>query len=316
MQNVEVVPYNKSWADIFESLVQSISQVLGKNCLTVHHIGSTAVPGLIAKPVIDIIVVVKDILNIVSDLEKSGYMYKGEINIPFRYYFTKKSDSIKIHLHVYEEGNSEIHLNLLFRDYLRKSPQLCEEYAALKKNLVNQKSSCKKGNLRFSNYTLGKDIFIKKVLEQSGFNEFCIRFCTHHDEWEIYHRIRKEQLFDLAGIQYDPKHPDITDPNHFHFVFYKGTKIIGAAHLEFLSLNEAALRSFAIDASCQNQGFGGEFLILIEKWLKSKGKIILRLHANKKALPFYKRLGYEEMIFHDLNRVSMAAMTIDMGKRL
>lgn len=315
MKNIEIAPYNENWPDMFESQAQSIKQALGENCIAIHHVGSTSVPGLIAKPVIDIIVVVKDIAVIVPAFEGLGYKYRGEVNIPFRSYFKKESDLIKIHLHAYEEGNPEIQLNLLFRDYLREFSEAREEYAALKVNLVKQKLSHEKDGSRFSGYTLGKDGFIKKILEQAGFNDFCIRFCTHHDEWEAYHRIRKEQIFDLNEVQYDPNHPTITDPNHFHFVLYKGTKVIGAAHLEFLALNEAALRPFAIDAPYQNQGIGAKFLLLLEKWLKSKGKTILRLHANKRAQPFYERQGYEVMPFDDY-KPSLSSRTVDMGKWL
>lgn len=316
MNKIKVVPYDENWPGMFESQVQSIAQVLGENYVAIHHVGSTAVPGLIAKPVIDMIVVVKDITAVVPNLEKLGYKYKGEINIPFRRYFTKESDLIKIHLHAYEKGNPEIQLNLLFRDYLRGSPEAREEYATLKVNLVEQKPAHEKNNSSFSGYTLGKDAFIKKIIEQAGFDDLCIKFCTHHEEWEAYHRIRKDQIFDLMKVQYDPNHPTITDSNHFHFVLYKGVKIIGVAHLEFLSLTEAALRPFAIDVPYQNQGVGAKFLVLLENWLKLKDKTILRLHANAKAKSFYERLGYEVMPFHEDNPAVSVIKTIDMGKWL
>lgn len=315
MKSIEIVAYNENWPGMFEKEASFLKQVMGDNCIAIHHIGSTSVPRLIAKPIIDIIMVVKKITEIAPALEKLEYKSKGELNIPFRQYSTKESDLVKFHLHVYEEENPEIQLNLLFRNYLRNSSAAREEYTTLKVDLLNQKLSHEKGNSRFSGYTLGKDAFIKKVLEQAGFSDFCIRFCTHHAEWEAYHRIRKEQIFDLTKIQYDPHHPTITDPDHFHFVLYKGTKIIGVAHLEFLAVNEAALRPFAIDAPYQNQGIGTKFLVLLEKWLKLRGKTVIRLHANKRAQTFYERSGYKVMTFHGY-KPSLSSSTIDMGKEL
>ena len=89
-------------------------------------------PGLSAKPVIDMIGVVKNPEKAIQPLESLGFKYKGEYNIPMRLYFNR-SEGINTNLHVYEEGHPEIELNLLFRDYLREHPEAREEYAKLKK---------------------------------------------------------------------------------------------------------------------------------------------------------------------------------------
>src|SRR5579872_2938376 len=117
-KKIVVVPYNPDWPKIFEDEALKIKKALGANCLAVHHIGSTSVPGLSAKPVIDMIGVVKTPEEAIKPLEYLGFKYKGEYNIPMRYYFNR-SEGVDTNLHVYAEGHPEIELNLLFRDYLR-----------------------------------------------------------------------------------------------------------------------------------------------------------------------------------------------------
>ena len=87
---IEVVTYKNEWASMFKTEAQLIKQALGDNCLTVHHIGSTAVPGLAAKPIIDISPVVKSIQQVDQDtasMEQLGYEAKGEFGVLFRRYF-------------------------------------------------------------------------------------------------------------------------------------------------------------------------------------------------------------------------------------
>lgn len=285
MSKVEIVSYQESWPAVFEREACSLKAIMGENGVAIHHVGSTAIPGLLAKPIIDILMVVKKANGVVHTLENLGYTYKGELNIPFRQYFTKTSNPVKFHLHVYEEGHPEIQLNLLFRDYLRHSPIACQEYAILKTELLENEQSHKKNNSRFTGYTLGKASFINRILEQAGFDAFGIKFCAHWEEWDVYHRLRKEQRPDLEIAQDDCSDTSFftSSENHFHFVFYKGIKIIGAAHLDLsapslaIHENNASLRFLAIDISYQGQGLEVKFLTLLEKWLHYKNKPRLML---------------------------------------
>ncbi len=313
-KHIEVVPYNPDWTHQFEDEAALIKQTLGEHCIVVHHIGSTSIPGLRAKNILDILCVV-DALPEVIALEQAGYTYKGEYNIPLRAYFSKSAGNIKVNLHVVESDHGFIALNLSFRDYLRSHEEAREEYALLKETLLQDPASFERLEKRFTGYNLGKDEFIKGILDKAGFEGLTMNFCMHHREWEAYHRIRKEQIFALSDIQYDHNHPTITDPKHYHFVLYQGTTIIGVAHIEFLSDEDCALRPFAIDTPHQNQGFGALFLSIIEKWLKYRGKKIIRLHANPPAISFYKRLGYVFMPFQD-HGPSIFEANVDMGKML
>lgn len=308
---VEVVVYNPKWPEMFEQESNSLKTVLGHNLIGIYHIGSTSVPGLAAKPKIDILAVVKD-LHAVNQL---GYKFRGEFNIPFHSCYTKRSADADVNLHIFEENNPEIELNLLFRDFLRGNAEACAEYAALKFQLLEDESSHQKNDSIFVGYTLGKNNFIQKILKQVRFDGLCIRFVTHYMEWEEYHRIRKEQIFDRMKVEYDPNHPCIKDPQNRHFVLYKGADIVGTAHTEFLSLSDAALRPFAIDFPYQSHGLGSKYLAMIEKWIKSQGRSYLRLNANPEAINFYQRLGYSVMEFKDHHK-KINYEIIPMGKKL
>src|SRR5580698_1970268 len=87
-RTIEVVPYNPEWPQMFEAEAALIKKALGDNCIAIHHIGSTSIPGLSAKPIIDILPVVKDILKVdAKPIEALGYQAKGENGMAFRRYF-------------------------------------------------------------------------------------------------------------------------------------------------------------------------------------------------------------------------------------
>lgn len=314
-RRIEVVPYDSNWPRLFEEESAKIKKALGDNCIVVHHVGSTAVPGLCAKPKIDIILVAKNIALIGQDLEKLGYESRGEFNIPFRLGFSKRGALLNANLHVYEEENPEINLNLLFRDYLRNFPEALEEYANLKLNLVAQDSLHEKKNSLFSGYNLGKDAFIKKVLNKAGFHGLCMRLCTHYDEWEVARTFRQKYFFDKVPVV-DPYTWTFDHKDHLHLVFYQGTEIIGYAHIQLWKEQRAALRIIVIDERLRDQGHGGYFFKLCERWLKQKGFKTLQTQASSEAYPFYCKHGYTEMPFNDPDGYEGDPQDIDVGKVL
>lgn len=310
---LKLVPYNHKWPEIFNNEAKNLKALLGNNLLEVHHIGSTSIANIYSKDKIDILIVVKDLKKIPA----FGYQYRGEFNIPFHSCYIKREGEQSINLHAFEEGNPEIKLNLLFRDFLRNNASYRQKYEALKLKLVDEEVNHQKNNSIFTGYNLGKNEFIQKILNLAGFDELCLKYCTHYAEWENYHRIRVEEIFTLLDIEYDYNHSSLKDFNHKHFVLYKGSQIIGVACIEFLSLSDVALRTFAIDKAHQNQGFGSKFLSMIEKWVKCNGRNVIRLNAKPKAITFYQRLGYNLIEFKDYTReVKHGYHTIAMGKIL
>lgn len=266
---VEVVPYNPNWPLEFDQEAKKIGHALGEICVEIHHVGSTSVPGLAAKPRIDIIAVLSDTSNAIEKLEGIGYKYKGEFNIPFHLGFTKRTTP-QVNLHVYEVGNPEIELNLLFRDYLRTHPKDRDVYQSLKFKLVKEKSAHVKTNSLFRGYTLGKDEFIKRILETTGFQRICLRFACHHQEWETIKELRQKYFYDQLGIK-DPYDWTAENKKDIHFILYKGIKIIGYSHVELLQGNKAKQGIFIIENEYLSKEIENEFMERCALWFKKQG---------------------------------------------
>ncbi len=313
-KHIVVLPYNPDWPKIFEAESQKIKNVLGDNCIAVHHVGSTSVPGLSAKPVIDMILVIKDPEKVTQQLESLGFKSKGEYNIPMRLYFNR-SKGIDTNLHVYEDSHPEIELNLLFRDYLRDHPEMREEYASLKENLLKDSASFEKKNSMFTGYNLGKDAFIRKVLKAANFNRIRIMKCIHYVEWETAKRLRNKYFFDPLSIS-DPYTWTFDHPEHVHFILYQGVEIIGYAHIQFWPDQRAALRIIVIDDDYRQHGLGSQFLQLCEQWLKKQGIKTIHDEARPNVVSFYRKNGYTEMPFEDPSGEPPSSQDIAMGKNL
>lgn len=136
-RRVEVVPYHSEWKDLFEKEKQLLATIFQPHVVDIHHIGSTSVPGLSAKPIIDILLAADKLAEVdqaTPQIEDVGYEAKGENGIPGRRYFQKSDENgiRKVHLHAYEKGNPELHRHLVFRDYLREHPEEANRYAEVK----------------------------------------------------------------------------------------------------------------------------------------------------------------------------------------
>ena len=158
-QHVIVTAYNPEWKEMFEAEALLIQDILGDNCVAVHHIGSTAVKGLKAKPIIDIMPVVKRIETIDNKwFEQIGYEALGEFGIPGRRYFRKGGQERTHQMHIFEQTNTgEIDRHLAMRDYLRCSKKAADAYGELKSKLAIQYPYDIEG------YCDGKDEFVKSL---------------------------------------------------------------------------------------------------------------------------------------------------------
>jgi GrpB-like predicted nucleotidyltransferase (UPF0157 family) len=140
-----LVEHDPAWKNMYSREAQQIKNLLSDELLEIYHIGSTAVPGLIAKPIVDILCVVKD-LEALDALQKAvvvhGYEWKGEYGIPGRRFITKPNpnrsndqlDNIA-HIHCFAQNSLHIQRHLDFRNYLIKHPECVQRYADLKKKL-------------------------------------------------------------------------------------------------------------------------------------------------------------------------------------
>ena len=105
-KKINVVPYDSNWPNIFQAYSNELKEILKENYLEIYHIGSTSVPGLCAKPVIDIMCVVQDLKQAKETLIQAGYESKGEFNLPLRLFFEKKQPN-HVHVHAVLKNNSQ-----------------------------------------------------------------------------------------------------------------------------------------------------------------------------------------------------------------
>ena len=160
---VRLVPYDKAWDTFFEETKAKLSPIFGTNLIEFEHIGSTSisVPGIVAKPILDVNITVRDISAIpVQAMEQRGYIYKGEFGIPGRFFFVKyiEGDIALHHVHCYPDGHQNHLDNITFRDYLRSHPESVLEYGELKQRLASVFP------VNRANYTAAKSDFVRKVL--------------------------------------------------------------------------------------------------------------------------------------------------------
>ncbi|MRH41895.1 GrpB family protein [Aquibacillus halophilus] len=160
MRYVEVVPPNNNWSLLFNKEAEQIRLILQEEVHDIYHIGSTAIPNMSAKPVIDILVNVMNISNIDDynqQFEKLDYIGMGENGIKDRRFFMKGRENRTHHIHIFQQGNKEIKRHLAFRDYLISHPKEAEKYRKLKEELAKQFPN------NMKNYIEGKDSFIKNI---------------------------------------------------------------------------------------------------------------------------------------------------------
>jgi GrpB-like predicted nucleotidyltransferase (UPF0157 family) len=159
---ITVVDYDPSWPAMFEALREGISKVLGDRALAIEHVGSTAVSGLAAKPIIDLDVLVRvsDLPAAISALETIGYRHRGNLGIQGREAFHWPSGTKRHHLYLCPENSVAFSNHLAFRDHLRANPQAASNYAQLKSELALRHRHDRLA------YTEGKSAFIEFVLKR------------------------------------------------------------------------------------------------------------------------------------------------------
>lgn len=168
---VVIVDYDPKWPILYEEEKARIHGVIGHAVVAIEHIGSTAVPGLGAKPIIDIMVALRrlaDAEECVEPLQSIGYEYVPEYNdiIPERRYFHKgPAEARTHHLHMVELTSDFWERHMLFRDFLRTHPEEAQQYYDLKKELAGKYRSDREA------YTEAKTAFIESVVDKARTEE-------------------------------------------------------------------------------------------------------------------------------------------------
>ena len=160
-RRIKVVPYNPEWSKMYHEEAKKIREILGFDVVQLYHIGSTSIPYIRAKPIIDILAEVYDIEKVESynkELKILGYKAKGENGIPGRRYFSKDTDGIRTHhLHIFQIDNPDAKKLIDLRDYLITHPEDADIYSELKERLVIEHS----GNR--DSYVDGKHDFVQEL---------------------------------------------------------------------------------------------------------------------------------------------------------
>jgi len=165
-KKVKLTPYNLEWKKIYKKEGESICDAVGEYLKDIQHIGATSIPGVKAKPIIDIIIGVKHLKDgkkFIKPLKKLGYQYKKNTRgIKERYFFAKGIEKNRTHYIHIAKINGRFWKNCIhFRDYLRKHKRAVKEYNKLKEGLA------KKYKDNRDKYTAQKYFFIQKIIKKA-----------------------------------------------------------------------------------------------------------------------------------------------------
>ena len=145
MRQTTILPWTEDWAKQYYKEKEILKNIFKNEILGIYHIGSTSIPSIgFAKPIIDILIVVKDINKIDlynEDMLLNGYEIRGENGILGRRYFPKGEKKRTHHVHIYQEGNENIRIHLDFKEYLFNFPKDAKSYGDLKIKLAEQFSN-------------------------------------------------------------------------------------------------------------------------------------------------------------------------------
>ena len=162
---VRLLPHNDAWGNEFEDLKPSLAAILGSNALDIQHVGSTAIAGIHAKPILDVAIQVRSFSELnIDGMKEHGYDYRAEGGVAGRQLFVLRKDGhISLqHIHCYEPENMGFQNQVRFRDYLNKHPDLAKKYDVLKQELAVEHPEDR------MKYTEGKESFIHLILRLAG----------------------------------------------------------------------------------------------------------------------------------------------------
>ncbi|MDJ1474273.1 GrpB family protein [Bacillus sp. LS15-K4] len=171
-QGITIEEYNIKWENEFYKLQSLINNVINELVLSIEHVGSTSVKGLVAKPILDIDIVIEDyeiFHEVVTKLEAIGYYHQAEWSFKGREAFGRKDAFVpwseentvwmEHHLYVCDKNSEELRKHIAFRDYLREHENVAIEYGSLKKVLARESKNR-------ASYSEGKTAFITNILEK------------------------------------------------------------------------------------------------------------------------------------------------------
>lgn len=167
---VRLSDYSKDWVRLYQDEAEFLKSIFADEIVRFEHFGSTSVPGLKAKPVIDMMGIVQDIskIDLYNDkMNLLGYDVAGEWGIPGRRLFRKGGEERTHHIHFYQTDNLQIERHLIFRDYLRCHPEEVARYSRFKEELAERFENT-------SEYSPAKKTFVREM-EQLALSWFALK---------------------------------------------------------------------------------------------------------------------------------------------
>ena len=301
-QHVIVREYDSRYPALYEEEAASLSRILGESLLSIHHIGSTAVPGLKSKPIIDIMASVRSLADVdgkKGELERIGYEYLGEFGIKGRRYLRKGGNERTHQVYIFEAGDKgNLMRHLAVRDYLIAHEDVREEYGRLKEALA----------LRFpydiEGYCDGKEAFVRRM-ERNALREYArqgkdigIELCPFRREWiDELLSIFRSSVRESCGKEYSEEEREAWSSSadkdrwidelesHYSLVAFFGEEAIGFGDIE----EDGHLNLLYVNPDFQGMGVATRISDLLER--HAGGRV--RTEASLTAKGFFLRRGYE-----------------------
>jgi putative acetyltransferase len=304
MQRVLLVPHDPGWAEAFASESSAIVEAMSDVLVAVHHIGSTTIPGIHAKPIIDMLAVVRD-LSLLDErtprLETLGYEALGEFGIVGRRYFRKDDrDGNRTHqIHAFAIGSPQIERHLTFRDFMRAHPAHAQQYDALKRRLAERHPD------DIASYTDGKDEFIVEMDALAAAWRAAGAFDIRIDDLrgpEIA-ALLTEHLEDMAKVSPpESRHalhldglrlPDIT-----FWSVWQGSDLVGCGALKELDATHGEIKSMRVARAHLRRGVATRVLDHLIGEAKRRGYRRLSLETGSMAFfeparRLYSKAGFK-----------------------
>jgi GrpB-like predicted nucleotidyltransferase (UPF0157 family) len=165
-RKIIIESYNANWKKLYKDESNLLRVIFSHILLRIEHIGSTSIPNMASKPIIDILIEVKSLMEtdkLNNKMKQIGYIAKGENGIPGRRYFRKGTDLFHTHhIHVYQQGDPNISKHILFRNYLIDNVNKALEYQSLKIKLAEEYREDP------ISYTEGKAVFTEQMLREAN----------------------------------------------------------------------------------------------------------------------------------------------------
>ncbi len=166
MRTIIVAPYDEKWQSEFTKIKNELLPIISTDIISIEHVGSTSVPGLWAKPIIDLNIVIEreKLPTIIDKLSSINYSHQGDLGIKDReaFKYSDKPHLMQHYLYVCPKDSAEHKRQLAFRDYLRANPSACEQYSNIKIEMAN------KFPHDIDSYIKGKEPVVMEIYQKCG----------------------------------------------------------------------------------------------------------------------------------------------------